>query len=188
RCTVRAMIRHWAVVLGTACIISGCSGCSSSGSNSDGGSGGGSCKAVAICTVIAMSKVNSSTGKMTTNANPMTDNTSGVASDECTYISSASPGDNVDLLRTCADDTTVASTRWDSDHTGYLKPMGTRVDLPGVGDKAYYQTEPSGTNLTVQIEAYKGKVWVRASATTVTAATEATVKQALTDFTTTLLQ
>lgn len=187
------ILRHHAVLVVAGLLIAGCSSGGSNngdGGSGDGGSGGGgACKNVAVCTLIPNAKVNSSTGKMTASAVPMSINTSGLFYDECSYISSANPGDHVDLMRSCIDETSAVLI-WNTDRTGYLKPMGTRADLSGVGDKAFYQTEPSSDSdmaMSVQVEAYKGAVIVRSKATNVTAATEAMTKQAMIDFTNTLL-
>jgi len=157
-----------------------------------GGSGGGACKNVAICTVIPVSQVNSATGKTTANASPSAPPITGdPVADDCSYISSSDPSDHVDLLRNCSTTLIAGKTngelQLEQSKNDYLAPGGTRVDLPGVGDGAFYQTEPSDSELNIRVMAYKGPVWVRADATAVTTATEAKVKQGLIDLTNILL-
>ena len=68
--------------------------------------------------------------------------------------------------------------------------MGTRVDVAGVGEKAFYQSEPTGSGLPtakVMFEAVKGPVIVTFRASNVAPADDAMVKQGLASFANTLL-
>jgi hypothetical protein len=179
---------------GIACIlalsVTACSACSS-GSGSDGGTGG-SCKNVDICTVIPPAQLSTSLGVMATITTPSTDNIGGNASDECIY-GNPSPAayTSVTLIRTCHADGVMVAATYDATSKGYLAPMGTRTDLAGVGDKAFYQSEPNmapaGTN-KVKLVAVKGQILVTFTDLNVTPAQDAMVKQGLASFANTLLK
>lgn len=172
---------------------------SRSSSAGDGGTGGGACKNVAICTLITQSQVNSSLGvtaKFTTPDTPT--NMGGMTSDQCSYNAGASaPGMHVELLRQCYPDVPhhpeaqLASASYESAQQEYLAPGGTRTDLAGVGDKAFYETVPgmAGTTLPpkVRLVSFKGNVYVILSDSYAPAAQDAIIKQALSSFANTLL-
>ncbi len=157
----------------------------------DAGTAGGPCKNVEICSLIPQSQVNSSLGvtAMFTSADTPT-NMGGMASDQCTYNAGASdPGMHVELLRQC--NPFATSVTYDGVRTSYLAPGGTRTDLTGVGEKAFYETLPGleGTSLPpkVRLVAFKGNVYVVLSDSHAPAAQDAMVKQGLTSFANTLL-
>ena len=164
---------------------------SSSSPAGDGGTGGGQCTNVAICTLIPQSQVNSSLGVMARFTSPDTPiNMGGMTSDQCSYNAGATaPGMHVELLRQCNPE--FEAVTYDGARTAYLAPGGTRTDLTGVGDKAFYETVPgmAGTTLPpkVRLVALKGNVYVVLSDSYVPAAQEAMVKQGLTSFANTLL-
>jgi len=183
------MIKQCAVAaaVGAIVLMMACSSCSSGGSNGDGGSGGGSCKNVAICTVVPASTVTSAIGLMVSMANPDMP-AQNPWNDRCDYISN-DPGKNARFIRTCFASASDASNVFASAKTGSLKSGGTRTDVTGVGDQAFYQSEPTSTMgvSTVKLQAIKGQVVVSLSDVYVTAADDATVKQGLTSIANTLL-
>lgn len=166
---------------------------SRSSSAGDGGSGGGPCTNVAICTLIPQSQVNSSLGVTARFTSPDTPiNMGGMTSDQCSYNAGATaPGVHVELLRQCNPEAKFAAVTYDGARTQYLAPGGTRTDLTGVGDKAFYETVPgqSGTTLPpkVRLVALKGKLYVVLSDSYAPAAQDAMVKQGLSSFANTLL-
>lgn len=164
----------------------------------DGSTSGGSCTNVAICTLIPQSQVNSSLGVTAMFTSPDTPtNMGGMTSDQCSYNAGATaPGMHVELLRQCYPEVPrhpeamMASDEYQTAQQGYLAPGGTRTDLSGVGDKAFYETVPySGTTLPpkVRLVAFKGNLYVILSDSQVPAAQDAMVKQGLTSFANTLL-
>jgi hypothetical protein len=184
-----------AALLVAACNL-GQSRKSSSGSTlaGDGSTGGGPCKNVAICTLIPQSQVNTSLGvtAMFTSPDAPT-NMGGMTSDQCSYNAGATaPGMHVELLRQCYPEAKMASVEYQSSQQGYLAPGGTRTDLSGVGEKAFYETVPgqSGTTLPpkVRLVAFKGNLYVVLSDSYAPAAQDAMVKQGLTSFANTLLK
>src|SRR5205807_72109 len=130
----------------------------------DRGTSGG-CKNVAICTVIPLAQVNSATNKMLTSSSPSNTGTGPNSGDTCEYtgIGGGPSGGFVELIRFCNDPASNAGVTYDTDRNGYLAQMGTRVDVAGVGEKAFYQSEPTGSGLPtakVMFEAVKGPVLV----------------------------
>ncbi|HVS81812.1 MAG TPA: hypothetical protein VHE60_08755 [Pyrinomonadaceae bacterium] len=156
----------------------------------DGGRGGGPCTNVAICTLIPQSQVNTTLGVTAMFTSPETPtNMGGMTSDECSYNAGATaPGMHVELLRQCNPE--FEAVTYETARRAYLAPGGTRTDLTGIGDKAFYETVPySGTTLPpkVRLVALKGNVIVFLSDSQVPAAQDAMVKQGLTSFANTLL-
>lgn len=155
--------------------------------------GGGPCKNVEICTVIPQSQVNSSLGITAMFTSPETPtNMGGMTSDQCSYNAGATnPGVHVELLRQCYSEAKVASGEYEASKQAYLKPGGTRDDLSGVGEKAFYEIVPglSGTTSPpkVRLVAFKGNVYVILSDSYVPPAQDAQVKQGLISFANTLL-
>jgi hypothetical protein len=196
---LRAVLFVLAALLLTACSIGQSRQTNSSSSlPGDGGTGGGPCKNVDICTLIPQSQVNSSLGVTARFTSPDTTNTGGMTSDQCSYNAGASePGMHVELLRQCYTDVPnhpevqLASASYQSSRQDYLAPGGTRTDLAGVGDKAFYETLPgmAGTTLPpkVRLVAFKGHLYVVLSDSYAPAAQDAMVKQGLMSFANTLL-
>jgi hypothetical protein len=155
--------------------------------------GGGPCKNVDICTVIPQSQVNASLGitaRFTSPDEPT--NMGGMTSDQCSYNAGASePGMHVELLRQCSPEAIFASDNYQSSKEAYLARGGTRTELSGVGDKAFYETVPGmeGTTLPpkVRLVAYKVNVYVILSDSWAPADQDAMVKQGLMSFANTLL-
>jgi hypothetical protein len=144
--------------------------------------------------LIPQSQVNTSLGvtAMFTSPDAPT-NMGGMTSDQCSYNAGATaPGMHVELLRQCYPEAKMASVEYQSSQQGYLAPGGTRTDLSGVGEKAFYETVPgqSGTTLPpkVRLVAFKGNVYVVLSDSYAPAAQDAMVKQGLTSFANTLLK
>ena len=176
-----------AVLLLAACNL-GQSGPTGSGSSPAGdvGRGSGPCKNVAICTLIPLSQVNSSLGVTASNAVPDEPiNSGGLTSDNCAYLNAAS-STNVKLLRLCNEAGMVPET-YQQAHQEYLAPGGTRTDLSGVGEKAFYETIPGQTAPKVRLVAFKGNVYVILSDAHVGPGQDAMVKQGLVSFANTLL-
>jgi hypothetical protein len=168
---LRAAMFVLAVLLLTACSI-GHSRQTGSRSSlpGDGGTAGGSCKNVDICKLIPQSQVNSTLGVTARFTSPDTPiNMGGGTSDQCLYNAGATePGMHVELLRQCFPDVPnhpeaqLAAASYQSAQQEYLAPGGTRADLTGVGDKAFYETLPgmAGTTLPpkVRLVAFKGNL------------------------------
>ena len=155
--------------------------------------GGGPCTNVEICTLIPQSQVNASLGVTAafTSADTPT-NMGGLTSDQCSYNAGATaPGRHVELLRQCNSDANYASAQYQSSRESYLAPGGTRADLSGVGEKAFYETLPGleGTTLPpkVRLVAFKGNVYVVLSDSYAPVAQDSLVKQGLASFANTLL-
>ncbi len=161
--------------------------------SSPAGSSGGSCTNVAICTLIPQSQVNSSLGMTAMFTSPEAPtNMGGMTSDQCSYNAGANaPEKHVELLRQCYPETKTASGEYQASQEAYLARGGTRRDLSGVGDKAFYETVPgqSGTASPpkVRLVAFKGNVYVILSDSYVPATQDAMVKQGLTSFANKLL-
>jgi hypothetical protein len=157
----------------------------------DRGTSGGSCKNVAICTVIPLAQVNSATNKMLTSSSSTSSGTGPNSGDTCDYNGTGPRGGFVELIRFCNDPASNAGVAYDTDRNGYLAPMGTRVDVANVGEKAFYRSEPTGSGLPtakVMFEAVKGPVLVTFRASNVAPADDAMVKQGLASFANTLLK
>ena len=197
RFRLRAVLFVLAALLLTACSI-GQSRQNGSRSSlpGDGGTGGGSCKNVDICTLIPQSQVNSTLGMTARFTSPDTPiNMGGGTSDQCSY--NAEPGMHVELLRQCFPDVPnhpeaqLAAASYQSAQQDYLAPGGTRTDLAGVGDKAFYETLPgmAGTTLPpkVRLVAFKGNLYVILSDSYAPAPQDAMIKQGLMSFANTLL-
>jgi len=158
---------------------------------SDTTAGGGPCKNVDICTLIPQSQVNAALGltaRITSPDPPI--NMGGMTSDQCSYNAGATaPGIHVELLRQC--DPEAMLVNYQSSKEAYLAPGGTRTDLSGVGEKAFYETLPGqeGTTLPpkVRLVAFKGNVYVVLSDSYAPAAQDAMIKQGLASFANTLL-
>ena len=156
--------------------------------------GTGPCKNVDICTLIPESQVNASLGvtaRFTSPDEPT--NMGGMTSDRCSYNAGASePGMHVELLRQCDPDARFAPAQYQSSKEAYLAPGGTRTDLSGVGEKAFYETVPGleGTTLPpkVRLVAFKGNVYVVLSDSHAPADRDAMVKLGLTSFANMLLK
>src|SRR5882762_10263782 len=71
---------------------------SSSSPARDRGSSGGSCKNVAICTVIPLAQVNSATNKMLTSSTPTSNGTGPNSGDTCDYNGTGPSGGFVELI------------------------------------------------------------------------------------------
>jgi hypothetical protein len=172
---------------------------SSSSPLGDAGTAGGPCKNVDICKLIPQSQVNSTLGvtaEFTRPDEPI--NMGGGTSDQCSYNAGATdPGMHVELLRQCNPDVPnhpeaqLASATYESSRQDYLAPGGTRTDLTGVGDNAFYETLPgmSGTTLPpkVRLVAVKGSIYVVLSDSYAPASQDAMIKQGLRSFANTLL-
>jgi hypothetical protein len=195
---LRAALFVLAALSLTACGI-GQSPRTNSGSSAagDGGTSGGPCTNVDICTLIPPSQVNSSLGVTARFTSPdKPTNMGGATSDQCSY-NAAEPGMHVELLRQCFPDVPnhpeaqLASASYEQAKTEYLAPGGTRTDLAGVGDKAFYETLPgmAGTTLPpkVRLVAFKGNLYVILSDSYAPAAQDAMIKQGLMSFANTLL-
>jgi hypothetical protein len=193
-------IRFAALLALTALLLAACSLGKSretgSGSSpaSDTTTGTGPCKNVDICTLIPESQVNASLGvtaRFTSPDEPT--NMGGMTSDRCSYNAGASqPGMHVELLRQCYPDATFAPAQYQSSKEAYLVPGGTRTELSGVGEKAFYETVPGqeGTTLPpkVRLVAFKGNLFVILSDSYAPADREAMVKLGLTSFANMLLK
>jgi len=156
----------------------------------DRGSSGGSCTNVAICTVIPLAQVNSATNKMLTSSSSTSSGTGPNSGDTCDYNGTGPSGGFVELIRFCSDPASNAGIQFDTDRNASLAAMGTRTDVAGVGEKAFYQSEPTGSGLPtakVMFEAVKGPVIVTFRASNVAPADDAMVKQGLSSFANTLL-
>ena len=165
----------------------------------DQGTGGGPCKNVDICTLIPQSQVNTSLGVTAKFTSPDTPtNMGGGTSDQCSYNAGATePGMHVELLRQCFPDVPhhpeaqLASASYQSAQQEYLARGGTRTELSGVGDKAFYETVPGQEGTTsppkVRLVAFKGNVYVILSDSYAPTEQDATVKQGLSSFANTLL-
>ena len=85
----------------------------------------------------------------------------------------------------------VHTLTYDDVRKSYLAPGGTREDLSGVGEKAFYETVPgmAGTTLPpkVRLVAFKGNIYVVLSDSYAPAEQDAMVKQGLSSFANTLL-
>jgi hypothetical protein len=192
RSSLKALLIALSALLLAACSL-GQSRQTSSGSSplGDAGTAGGPCKNVDICTLIPQSQVNSSLGvtaRFTTPDTPT--NMVGMTSDQCSYNAGATaPGMHVELLRQCNPE--FESATYDGARTSYLAPGGTRADLTGIGDKAFYETVPglAGTTLPpkVRLVALKGNVYVVLSDSYAPAEQDAMIKQGLSSFANTLL-
>lgn len=174
------------MALGTAA----CSSCSGGGDSNDGGSSGGSCKNIVICTTIPLAQVNTATNKMLTASTPSNSGMGANTGDTCSYNGTGAMGGNVELIRFCYDPANLAGQQFDSDKGESLAAMGTRSDVAGVGDKAFYQSEPTAGFPTakVKLEVAKGPILLTFRATNVSAADDPTVKQGLIGFANTLLK
>ncbi len=156
----------------------------------DRGTSGGSCKNVDICTVIPLAQVNTATNKMLTSSSETSSGTGPNSGDTCDYNGTGPSGGFVQLIRFCSDPASNAGVQVDTDRNAYLAPMGTRTDVAGVGERAFYQSEPTGSGLPtakVLFEAVKGPIVVTFRASNVAPADDATVKQGLIGFANTLL-
>jgi hypothetical protein len=184
----------------TACNLAQSGRSNSNSSSARGGDGGtGRCTNVDICKLIPQSQVNETLGVMAKNALPdEPTNMGGMTSDQCSYNAGATdPGMHVELLRQCYPDVPnhpeaqLASGSYEQARQDYLAPGGTRTDLSGVGDKAFYETVPgmAGTTLPpkVRLVAFKGNLYVILSDSHAPAAQDAIVKQGLVSFANTLL-
>jgi len=172
---------------------------SASSPTGDQGTSGGPCKNVAICTLIPQSQVNTSLGVTAAFTSPDTPtNMGGMTSDQCSYNAGATaPGMHVELLRQCYPEVPrhpeakLASVSYQSSQQEYLARGGTRTELSGVGEKAFYETVPGQAGTTappkVRLVAFKGNVYVVLSDSHAPAAEDAMVKQGLTSFANTLL-
>jgi hypothetical protein len=185
------MMKRYGIAVGiTSLVLAACSSCSSSGSGTDGGMMmGGACKNVAICTVVPGATVTSSIGLMVANANP--DNptmTGSMTSDTCTYIA-MNAGMSAVFTRQCYDSPTIPTADYNTAYMATLKTGGMRTDVTGVGDKAFYQSEPTSTMgvNSVKLIALKGNVYVLLSDVSVATADDAKVKTGLSSIATTLL-
>ncbi len=164
-----------------------------SSSAGDGGSSGGSCTNVAICTLIPQSQVNSSLGMVAMFTSPdEPTNMGGMTSDQCSYNAGANaPEKHVELLRQCYPETKTASGEYQASQEAYLARGGTRTDLSGVGDKAFYETVPGQAGTTsppkVRLVAFKGNLYVVLSDSYAPADQDAMVKQGLSSFANKLL-
>ena len=126
-----------------------------------------------------MSQVTTSLGVSASSAVPVKPiNDAGLTSDTCAYLDPASHT-NVEFLRQCFywDASTVPLT-YQSAQQEYLAPGGTRTDLGGVGEKAFYETVPGQTAPKVWLVTYKANVYVIVSDAHVASGQDAMVKQA----------
>jgi hypothetical protein len=148
---------------------------------------GGPCKNVEICTVIPQSQVNESLGVTALNCIPDQPTASGgMTSDQSAYLN-AKDSTNVQLLRQCYSEAQTAAAFYQSSQQSYLKPGGTRDDLGGVGEKAFYETVPAQSAPKTRLVALKGNLYVVLSDEHVPSGQETIVKQGLTSFANTLL-
>lgn len=186
----------------SCCFLPGCGKDGSTGGKKDqggagggeGGASGGACKNVAICTLIPMSQVNSSLDGTATKANPETmSDPSGVASDKCAYLGVA-PTTTVELSRLCYPQATMAASNYEASRQDYLPKEGTRTDVAGLGDRAFYEIKPTvadislGENVTaVRLIVLKDNLNLTLTDAPVAAAQAAKVKAGLTAFASTIL-
>ena len=191
---LRAVLFVLAALLLTACSIGQSRQTGSRSSPPvDGGTGGGPCKNVDICTLIPQSQVNSSLGvtaRFTSPDEPT--NTGSMTSDQCSYNAGATqPAMHVELLRQCYSEAKIASAEYQSSKEAYLARGGTRTELSGVGEKAFYEIVPGQEGTTsppkVRLVAFKGNVYVVLSDSWAPADQDAMVKQGLASFANTLL-
>jgi hypothetical protein len=160
---------------------------------SDTKTGGGPCKNVEICTLIPQSQVNSSLGVTASFTSPEPPTAmAGMTSDQCSYNAGAgAPAMHVELLRQCFPEAMVASAEYQSSKEAYLARGGTRAELSGVGEKAFYETVPGLEGTTsppkVRLVAFKGHVYVILSDSWAPADQDAVIKQGLASFANTLL-
>lgn len=156
--------------------------------------GSGPCKNVDICTLIPQSQVNTSLGVTAKFASPDTPtNMGGMTSDKCSYNAGATePGMHVELLRQCFPEANIAPGEYQSSKEAYLARGGTRTELSGVGEKAFYETVPGQAGTTappkVRLVAFKGNVYVVLSDSWAPADQDAMIKQGLASFAKTLLE
>jgi len=118
-------------------------------------------------------------------------NMGGMTSDQCNYsVGASAPGIHAEFLRQCHPDKFTPLT-YDDVRKSYLAPGGTRTDLSGVGEKAFYEMVPgmAGTTLPpkVRLVAFKGNIYVVLSDSYAPAAQDAMIKQGLSSFANTLL-
>lgn len=126
---------------------------------------------LAICPLIPSATVNMLTGLTTTGATP-TSNGPPVPSDLCEYPTS-DPGATVKINRVC---NMNAKYSYDGDRM-QTPPMGaTQTDVSGIGDAAFYQSEPAGTTSKSTLYAYKNDVLLQIVITGVKPAQEPMVK------------
>ncbi len=189
----------------SCCFLPGCGKDGSTGAKKDqggagggeGGASGGACKNVAICTLIPLSQVNSSLGGTATNANPETrseaSGPSGQAADICAYLG-GTPNTTVEFSRVCYPEATLAVGNYESSKQEYLPKEGTRTDVAGLGDRAFYEIKPTvadislGENVTaVRLIVLKDNLLLTLTRAPVPAAQAAKVKAGLTAFASTLL-
>ena len=126
--------------------------CSSSSSGAGGGGGTGdggatSCKQVSACT--STSHVNTLCGTTALTMKPGDVSAPSQVVDACEYDGTP-PARPINARRACFVDPAMASLTYNSalndPQTGR-----TNVDLPGVGDKAFYREEPGNQNVTIFI-------------------------------------
>jgi hypothetical protein len=182
------------------CFLAGCGKDGSTAGKKDqggagGGEGGGACKNVDICALIPMAEINRSLAGSATNANPETlgDDPSGQAMDECSYLG-AKPTTTVVLRRHCYPEATLATSTYEGSRQDSLPKEGTRTEVTGLGDRAFYEIKPTvadislGENVTaVRLIVLKGNVYVTLTDAPVPAAQAAKVKAGLTAFASTIL-
>ena len=102
------------------------------------------------------------------------------------------PGMHVELLRQCFPEANIAPGEYQSSKEAYLARGGTRTELSGVGEKAFYETVPGQAGTTappkVRLVAFKGNVYVVLSDSWAPADQDAMIKQGLASFAKTLLE
>jgi hypothetical protein len=113
-------------------------------------------------------------------------NSGGATSDQSAYLN-AKDDTNVQLLRQCYPEAETAAAFYESSQQSYLKPGGTRDDLGGIGEKAFYETVPAQSAPKTRLVAFKGNLYVVLSDEHVPSGQETMVKQGLTLFAKTLL-
>jgi hypothetical protein len=124
---------------GALVLVAACSS-STSGSGGGGGTDGGgntSCKSVMICATTA--HLNMLCGTMATTATPNEVSQPDQLVDNCEYKDMS--GRNMNATHYCFTDPAGAAMYYDAARND-SSPKGTKVDVSGIGDKAFFQEEP----------------------------------------------
>jgi hypothetical protein len=147
-------------------IVALLAGCSSSSSSSSGGSGGdggagsdgggsGSCQHVTVCTSLA--HINALCGTTAAVMKPGDETDAAQIADHCEYDEQSGPASFVTMTRYCFTDPANAALLYTGARND-AQTGRTDVDVPGVGDKAFYQEEVGNNNATIYV--MKGDILV----------------------------
>lgn len=156
--------------------------CSSGGGNNngDGGSGddGGNpsnCPGISVCDVLSMSQVNMTCPEqMSTKTAPVTAHSPQVTNDQCKYSTTAT---NIAAGHLCYSTAAAAQAYYQGQHDQMPNPGEMRMDLTGIGDKAYVSIQPGSE---VDLRAIKGNLVVEFLHLNVMAGQEAMAQTCLT--------